>query len=333
MEPHARAISKGERPVIECFMTGDDGTVKVDRPQPGCWVSIVAPTPEEREWLQTELSVMPEFLSAALDDEERPHIDFDDDSHQTLIIVDCPFVEEEADTKSREIVQYDTHPLSFLFLPDQDMIVTVTTPRNETIAAFSDAPRLRTINTNQRTRLFLRMMLHISQRYQVYLRNINRQFTRSERRLRESMRNEELMQMLGFQNSLVYFSISLKADETVLTRINKGRVIRMYEEDADLLEDVSIEFRQAIEMCTIYTDILEVTTDTFSSIINNNVNQIMRRLTIITLVLAIPTIVFSFYGMNIAQLPGMAAWWIPVTIALAACFVAGLIMWRTRTFR
>ena len=212
------------------------------------------------------------------------------------------------------------------------MIVTVTTPRNETIAHFTDA-RLHTVNTNQRTRLFLRMMLHISQRYQVYLRNINRQFTRSERRLRESMRNEELMQMLGFQNSLVYFSISLKADETMLTRINKGRVIRMYEEDADLLEDVSIEFRQAIEMCTIYTDILEVTTDTFSSIINNNVNQIMRRLTIITLVLAIPTIVFSFYGMNISALPGVFAWWIPVIVAVVGCVIAGLVMWRTRTFR
>ncbi len=318
--------------MIECYKTGVDGTAKIDQPEAGCWVSIVAPSADEREWLHKELGVVPEFVDAALDDEERPHIDFDDDTRQTLVIVDCPFVEAEADTKSPDIVQYDTHPLSFLFLPEQDMIVTVTTPRNETIAHFTDA-RLHTVNTNQRTRLFLRMMLHISQRYQVYLRNINRQFTRSERRLRESMRNEELMQMLGFQNSLVYFSISLKADETMLTRINKGRVIRMYEEDADLLEDVSIEFRQAIEMCTIYTDILEVTTDTFSSIINNNVNQIMRRLTIITLVLAIPTIVFSFYGMNISALPGVFAWWIPVIVAVVGCVIAGLVMWRTRTFR
>lgn len=328
--PHE--LHEKEDPVIECYKTGPDGTVKVDQPTPGCWVSVVSPSATEREWLQSELGVMPEFVAAAFDDEERPHIDFDDDTRQTLVIVDCPFVEEEADTKSREIVQYDTHPLSFLFLPEQDMIVTVTTPRNETIDSFTNA-RLHTVNTNQRTRLFLRMMLHISQRYQVYLRNINRQFTRSERRLRESMRNEELMQMLGFQNSLVYFSISLKADETMLARINKGRVIRMYEEDADLLEDVSIEFRQAIEMCTIYTDILEVTTDTFSSIINNNVNQIMRRLTIITLVFAIPTIVFSFYGMNISFLPGMTDWWIPVVVALVACVVAGLVMWRARTFR
>lgn len=318
--------------MIQCYMTGPEGTVEVDRPVPGCWISVVAPTEYESSWLRDELGIMPEFVTAALDDEERAHVDYDDDSRQTLVIVDCPSVEDKADTKSREIVQYDTHPISFLFLPEADMLVTVTLVPNETIESYMTT-RLHRINTNQRTRLFLLMLLHISQRYQVYLRNINRQFTRSERQLRSAMRNEELMKMLGFQNSLVYFSVSLKADEAMLLRVNMGRVIRMYEEDADLLEDVSIEFRQAIEMCTIYTDILEVTMDTFSSVINNNINLVMRRLTVITLMLAIPTIVFSFYGMNVEGMPGVFSWVVPICVAVLACVLTGVFIRFTKLLK
>lgn len=318
--------------MIECYKTGAEGTVKIERPEEGCWVNVVAPTDEERAFLVEELGIVKEFVAAALDDEERPRVDYDDDENQTLIIIDCPFIEAEADTKSRDIVQYDTHPLSFLFLPEMDMLVTVTALVNETIELYS-GPRLGRINTNQRTRVFLLMLNNISLRYQVCLRSINRQFTASERELRAAMRNEELMQMLGFQNSLIYFSVSLKADEAVLTRIHKGRVIRMYEEDSELLDDVSIEFRQAIEMCTIYTEILEVTMDTFSSVINNNVNVVIRRLTVIMLLMAVPTIVFSFYGMNIDGLPGVESVWTPITIAIFACVITGFAVGSARRLR
>lgn len=318
--------------MIQCFKTGADGTQQITKPEPGCWISVVSPTNDEREWLRNELGIVPEFVTASLDDEERPHVDYDDDTRQTLVIVDCPSVEDAVDTKSPDIVQYDTHPLTFLFLPEQDMLVTVTVRHNLTIDTFVNK-RLQRINTNQRTRLLLLMLLNISHGYQIYLRNIQRQFTKSEHELRDSMRNEELMKMLGFQNSLVYFSVSLKADETMLTRINKGRVIRMYEEDTDLLDDVAIEFRQAIEMCTIYTDILEGTMDTFSSVINNNVNQVMRRLTVITLVMAIPTIVFSFYGMNVEDLPLVSSPIFAVLIALAVSVAVALVIVKAKLFR
>lgn len=318
--------------MIECFKTCGQETVRVEAPEEGCWVNVVAPSEQERAWLCDELGILEEFVKAALDDEERPRVDFDEDANQRLIIVDCPFVEAEADTKSAGIVQYDTHPLSFLFLPEADMLVTVSALVNETVQLYT-GQRLQRVNTNQRTRLFLLMLLNISYRYQLALRSINRQFTASERTLRESMRNEELMQMLGFQNSLIYFSVSLKADDAVLTRIQAGRIIRMYEEDAELLEDVAIEFRQAIEMCTIYTEILEVTMDTFSSVINNNVNVVMRRLTLIALVLAIPTIVFSFYGMNVEGLPFTGSWLVPVAFALASCALTMLLIWSSRRLR
>ncbi len=318
--------------MIECYKTSAGTTNVIEAPEPGCWISVVSPTADEREWLRNELGIVPEFVNALLDDEERSHVDYDDDTRQTLVIVDCPSIEDAADTVSPEIVQYDTHPLSFLFLPEQDMLVTVSLRHNLTIDSFVKN-RLQRINTNQRTRLLLLMLLNVAHGYQVYLRNINRQFSHSEKELRGSMRNEELMKMLGFQNSLVYFSISLKADETMLARINKGRVIKMYEEDQDLLEDVQIEFRQAIEMCTIYTDILEGTMDTFSSVINNNMNQVMRRLTMITLMMAIPTIIFSFYGMNVEGLPGVYTSLIPVAVAVVAMVIAGLVIWKSRLLK
>ncbi|MGI6032948.1 MAG: magnesium transporter CorA family protein [Coriobacteriales bacterium] len=318
--------------MIECYKTSAGVTQIIEAPEPGCWVNVVSPTSDEREWLRNELGIEPEFVNATLDDEERSHVDYDDDSRQTLVIVDCPSIEDAADTKSPDIVQYDTHPLSFLFLPEQDMLVTVALRHNLTIDAFVEN-RLQRINTNQRTRLLLMMLLNVAHQYQIYLRNLNRQFTRVERELRQSMRNNDLIKMLGFQNSLVYFSISLKADETMLQRIQKGRVIKMYEEDQDLLEDVQIEFRQAIEMCTINTSILEGTMDTFSSVINNNMNQVMRRLTLITLMMAIPTIVFSFYGMNIEGLPGVCSWIIPIIVAIVACIVAGIIIHRSKALK
>ena len=136
--------------------------------------------------------------------------------------------------------------------------------------------------------------------------------------------NEELIKMLGLQKSLVYFSTSLKANENVLNRIKAGRVLPLYEEDKDLLDDVLIELRQAMEMCSITTSLLEGTMDTFSSIISNNTNTSMRILTIIMIVMTLPTIIFSFYGMNVEGLPHTESWALP--IVLAALFITAAII-------
>ena len=139
--------------------------------------------------------------------------------------------------------------------------------------------------------------------------------------------------MLGFQKSLVYFSTSLKADEATLTRIKSRHIIRLYEEDEDLLDDVFIEIRQAIEMCTIYTNILEGTLDTFGTIISNNVNLVMRTLTVVMLVFSIPTIVFSFYGMNVEGLPLITSWLFPLAVAVVAVVLALFVLYRQHLFR
>ena len=318
--------------MIEFFKTGMEGTTHVDAPEQGCWVNVVGPTPDEKEWLRTELGIAPEFIRSALDEEESPHTDYDDDTGQVMVIIDCASVEDERDVVDKTIVQYDTQPLSFIMLPQDKLVVTLSLHRNSTVEYISKN-RLKNIDTRQRTRLLLQMLLHISQQYLVYLRSIHRQFTKNERLLHTTMRNKELIKMLGFERSLVYFSTSLKADEAVLTRIKSGRLVKMYEEDQDLLEDVFIEIRQAAEMCDIYSNILNGTMETFGSVISNNLNLAMRTLTVLALILAIPTIIFSFYGMNVKGLPFDNSWIVPVIVAIVACVLAAVIIRHTRTFR
>lgn len=300
--------------------------------QPGCWVSVVVPSLEDRGWLEGALEIEPEFVTAMFDDEERSHVDYDDDSRHTLAILDCPCVEDKNDTVDAEISQFDTHPLSVLFLPEHQVIVTVSLQENATIDYF-ESGRARELKTQQRTQMLLLMMLHVSQRYQANLRTIDRQFKKNEQQLRANMRNREMIRMLGLEKSLVYFSISLRAMEGTLAKIGAGKYIKMFDEDKDLLDDVRIEFRQAVEMCEISSKLLNETMDTFSNIINNSMNDTMKRLTIITLVLAVPTIVFSFYGMNIDDLPLVHTWLWPALISLIGCTLAGIIFAKSRFFR
>ena len=318
--------------MIEYFKTGSSGTQKIDAPAPGCWVNVSAPTAEERRWLQEELGVVPEFVASALDDEETSHIDFDDDTGQVLVIVDYPALENPNDADDPSISQYDTQPLSMLLLPERDLVVTVCLFPCETITSFTMG-KIKQFDTRRRTRFLLQVLLHISQRYVVCLRSVSRQYLKTERQLRKSLKNEDLIKMLGLEKSLLYFSTSLKADEATLAKIKTGRVIKLYEEDTDLLDDVLIEIQQAIEMSTIYTSLLTRTMDTFSSVISNNLNSVMRTLTIITVVLAIPTIVFSFYGMNVADLPFAWTWLIPTGIALVAATVVAIVLVRGRFFK
>ena len=147
------------------------------------------------------------------------------------------------------------------------------------------------------------MLLRIAGKYLLYLKQIDKLSNYVEQQLHKSMKNKELIQLLGLEKSLVYFSTSLKSTETVLEKILRGRVIKLYEEDQELLEDVLIEVKQAIEMSNIYSNILSGTMDAFASVISNNLNIVMKVLTVITIVMSVPTMVFSFYGMNVLDLP------------------------------
>ena len=319
--------------MIECLMTGSDGTItRVEAPCPGCWINAVAPTPEERAWLECEVGVLPEFVSSALDDEETSRIDYDDDARQIFVIVDYPVVGEDgAGVRPQSPLQYDTMPLTMVFLPERSLFATISIMDNEVVGDLKSG-RVRNVDTRYRTRFLLQMLLHISQLYLVYLRRIDRISSNTEARLHASVRNEELIQMLNLEKSLVYFSTSLKSDEVTLNKIAQGRIIPLYEDDQDLLEDVLVEVHQAIEMANIYSGTLSGTMDAFASIISNNLNIVMKVLSVITIVMAIPNIVFGFYGMNVGLpfegVPLLDNWAFPLLLAVAACLVAAWIFKR-----
>ena len=318
--------------MIECLLTSASGTMeRVEAPCPGCWVNVVAPTDDERAWLEGELGVLPEFVRSALDEEETSRVDFDEDERQIFVIVDYPVVDEDGTVRASLPLQYDTMPLTMVFLPEKSLFVTISIRENEVVADLRGG-RVRGVDTRYRTRFLLQALLHISQLYLVYLRRIDRISSSTEARLHASVRNEELIQMLNLEKSLVYFSTSLKADEVTLNKIAQGRIIPLYEDDQDLLEDVLVEVHQAIEMANIYSNTLSGTMDAFASIISNNLNIVMKVLSVITIVMAIPNIVFGFYGMNVELpfdgVPLLDNWAFPLLLAAAGCLVAAWIFKR-----
>ncbi len=307
--------------MLSFYKTFNHEIKKISQPEVDCWINVVAPTEEEKQYLITELGVLPEFISASLDAEESSHIDYDEDVKQTLVIVDYPSVDDVDDEYSSGMPQYTTLPMGIVMM--KGYVVTICLYENLNIEDMA-LGKVKGVNTSMKTRFLLLLLLRISQRYLIYLRQIERLSSMTEKRLHKSMQNKELIQMLGLEKSLVYFSTSLKTDEITLNKIMRGKLIKLYEEDQDLLEDVLVEIHQAIEMCNIYSNILSGTMDAFASVISNNLNIVMKVLTVITIVMAIPNIIFSFYGMNVTGLP-VATWWFPTLLAIVACLIATYI--------
>ena len=181
------------------------------------------------------------------------------------------------------------------------------------------------MQTNFRTRFVLQLLLRIAALFLLYLKQIDKISSAAEMELHGAMKNELLMQLLALEKSLVYFSTSLKANEATIEKIFRGRVIKLYDEDQDLIEDVLIEMKQAIEMSSIYTEILSGMMDGFSSIISNNLNIVMWRLTIITIILQIPNIIFAFYGINTVDLP-LPYTWFAITLAVCLTGITAFVL-------
>lgn len=303
--------------MLNFYKTIDGHLTHLDAPQPGCWVSAVSPTEAEFSFMTGELAVEADFVRAALDEEESSRIESEE--NQTLVIVDYPTAAQKDESQT---ILYTTMPMGFIMTPDY--VVTVCLRENPLIEEMSRGI-VRNLQTSMKTRFLLMTLLRIAARFLQYLKQIDKISSTTEQRLHQSMKNKELIQLLGLEKSLVFFSTSLKSDEITLEKILRGRIIKLYEEDEDLLEDVLIEIKQAIEMCNIYSNILSGTMDAFASVISNNLNIVMKILTAITIVMAIPTMVFSFYGMNVNGLPLAGAWWFPVAISAAASAVVALV--------
>lgn len=306
------------------YKTVNNVVVKMDAPSEGCWVNAVSPTIDEINFLTDELHLERDFVSAALDEEESSRVESEDD--QTLVIIDTPIATAEGETNKTLV--YSTMPVGIIITPKN----VVTVCLNE-VSSITDIANgfVKNIQTGMKTRFVLTILLRVAQSFLIRLKHINKMSAGIENELHKSMKNKELIQLLGLEKSLVYFSTSLKADEITLEKILRGRVIKLYEEDQDLLEDVLIEFKQAIEMSNIYSSILSGTMDAFASVISNNLNIVMKVLTIITTLMAIPTMIFSFFGMNVSDLQNYLPYaWFALALSIVLVTIAGILLWKKR---
>lgn len=306
---------------MEIFKTIDNKLIKIDTIEEGAWINLVAPTDETIKHLVSTLNIEEQSILAALDTEERPRIEIED--NETLIIVDVPYLDKN--TSSHSGVSHTTLPLGIIIT--EHNIITVATTDVSLLYPFKKAV-LKGFNTNRRTTFLLQMLYRNAANYLIYLRNIEKKSKEWEAELYLSQRNSELLALLELEKSLVYFSTSLKSNESVLERLFRLSFIKKYPDDLEILEDAIIENKQAIEMAKIYTDVLGVVMEVFASVISNNFNILMKRLTSITIVMAVPTILSGIWGMNVFvpfsnTSDGFA--WVIIIITLISILVAILL--------
>lgn len=308
--------------MITYLKTEDNRLVTLEGLQDGCWVSVVSPTEQEILYLVDTLGLDMGFVRSSLDEEETSRIESEDD--QTLVIVDVPVAEKQTENT----MLYSTMPIGVIIT--EKAIYTISLKDNAVLTEMA-GNMVKNVQTHLRTRFFLTLMLRISVRYLQYLKQIDKISNLMELQLHKSLKNKELIQLLGLEKSLVYFSTSLKANDLTLEKILRGRFIKLYEEDKELLEDVLIEIKQAIEMSGIYSDVLSGMMDAYASVISNNLNIVMKVLTSITIVMSIPTIISGIYGMNVNNLP-LPNFWFPVGLSLVAMVVIAFILKKKNLF-
>ncbi len=286
-----------------------------------CWVNLYSPTEAEISKVETELSIPQEFLRYPLDEEERPRIDYDDDTGIVLVIIDVPYTKRDND-----IIKYETTPLGII-LADKH-IVTVSLRQTQILDHFIDN-RVKDLYLAYRTRFTIQILFAVAREYLRLLRFIDKTLEVAESELAKEVSNNQLFKLLELSKSLVYFASSLKSNEAVLEKLMRGRTIKLYDEDEDLLEDVVIEYKQAHEMADIYSTIIGSTMDAYASIINNNVNDIMKILAAATICLTMPDLIGCFFGQN-CPMPwdaGFADNPIPFFSLLGGCIASVVISW------
>lgn len=268
----------------------DEKIKKVSNIEDNCWINMVDPSKSEIDLVVNKLGIDEDLITKVLDEEELPRIEKADNA--TLIVVDCPYwLDRHIKNK------YSTYPLGIIICDDFH-IITVSLKEFEFLNDFEKG-MVKTFYTYKKSRFLIQLLLKTATSYLKVLKMINEDIEKNEEVLYHSTNNRHLVELLDIEKTLVYFTTSLKANDVVLEKLSKGNIINMYEEDFELLEDTIIENRQGIEMSTIYREILATITDTYGTIISNNLNVVMKFLAGITIVMSIPTIISSFFGMNV----------------------------------
>ncbi len=257
---------------------------------PSCWINLVEPTTTELEHVLTHSQVPRDFLTDPLDADERPRFDYDDESSMLIIHVPRP-VEDD------EVVPYRTVPLGIILFGES--VVTVCSAHTPVTTAFLDQIR-RVCPPRDQYRFAFRLLWHGGVLFLRYLNDVHQRTIALEEALHKSISNDVLLKLLTIEKTFVYFTTSLKADTIALARANTARQLPLSEDDRDQLEDAMVEYQQALETATVHANILNGTLDTFASLINNNLNNVMKYLTAATVLLAAPTLIASLYGMNVS---------------------------------
>lgn len=302
--------------MLRCLRTNDAGVLEpTDLTTKGSWICLVAPSEAEIQEVLAATGVFPDFLHAPLDDEELPRAEMDEG--QTLIIFNVPNVEG-----SEPDLIYRVLPMGIIVVNDR--LITICLKPHPILEDFAGG-KVKGLHTHKRTRFVFYLLLRMANLYLRYLDHIDRKTNEIEDLLMRSTRNEEVIRLLNLSKSLTYFTTSLRSNGIVLEKLLKTKMLPMYPDDEDLLEDVITENRQAIEVTDIHSNILSGTMDAFASIISNNLNRVLRFLTSITIILAIPTIVASYFGMNVGlpfqQHPAAFAFTIAIALVLSTLAV------------
>jgi magnesium transporter len=313
--------------MIKIFKTIDGHIHHLNEAVEGSWIALIHPTATELFEIATAYNIEVDDLRAPLDEEERSRIEVED--NYSLILVDIPMIEE-----GNERDWYGTIPLGIIVT--KDMIFTICLEETQVLNRFMDG-RVRGFHTNMKTRFIYQILYQNASVFLHYLRIIDKKSEEIEEKLHKSTKNRELLELQELEKSLVYFTTSLRANEVVLEKLMKIDSIKKYPEDTELLEDVIIENKQAIEMANIYSGILSGMMGVFASIISNNLNTVMKFLATVTIVLSIPTMIFSAYGMNV-NLVGMPfasspyGFFIVIVVALILSLIVALIFSKKNLF-
>lgn len=315
--------------MLKFFKTTDGKIEQIKREEPGCWVMAVHPTAEELQYMRTAMELDSDFLSASLDEEEISRTEKEED--QTFVVVDVPYQvdKDEEDEEEDKSVVFTTIPLGIIITPDY--FVTISSKQSAVLDNIASG-LIRGIQTRLHTRFLLTILLRIAQRFLVHLRQIEKISSSMESQMHSETKNAALIQLMGLQKSLVYISSSLRSNEATLKRISRGNLLTLYEEDEDLMQDVLIEIHQAMEMSEIYSNVLASTMEAYASIISNNLNTVMKVQASATILLTIPTIVFSYYGMNVSGLQ-YPIWWFPTLVSLILMLVAMGVLLKFKMFK
>ena len=275
---------------MKTYWNTQGGLSQLQEWQPNCWIQVTCPTEEDRQMLEEKFEIPDYFLSDISDTDERARYEYDDG--WMLIILRIPYVKE---VRSR--TPYTTVPLGIIH--KRDVTITVCYYETNMMIDFVSYQQKRGEGFTDYVDMIFRLFLSSAVWYLKRLKQISMLIDKAKRNLDREVNNESLIGLSRLQDSLTYFNTSIRGNETLLSKLKFK--LQIDELDADLIEDVNIEMTQARETTSIYSNILESTMDTYQSIINNNMNTIMRTLTSVTIILMLPTLVASFFGMNLVN--------------------------------